>query len=129
MTEQLTREQVLEMDPGEELDDLIVRKVMRWDAKSKLCGEEYEDYWHDGNRYTCECALFNPSKDISAAWEVLSRFPVSTMERVEVIEGRTTVHITLWPSADTENKYSATASANTFELAVCRASLLAVMGL
>lgn len=72
----LTREQVLSMEAGEELNDLIAEKVMGWHAKSKKWGgecDEYADHWHDGESFVCECEFFNPSIDISEAWEALEK--------------------------------------------------------
>lgn len=69
----------------------------------------------------------NYSEDTSAAWEVLSRFPIIRVERVEVFEGNVTVSVSIYSS--TEGTDPVTVSAKTLEEAACKAALLAVMGL
>ena len=75
MTTDLTREQVLAMPAGRELDALVAERVMGWtrveEYRTRL-GKDWhgfrpgEDYYHSLYRY---------STDIAAAWEVLGRFP------------------------------------------------------
>jgi len=69
--------------PGRELDALIAEKVMGWRKANKY---EERCYWHTkegrkldwlykstGEYYECDCLFWNPSEDISAAWEVVEK--------------------------------------------------------
>jgi len=65
----MTRDEILSMKPGRELDALIMRTVFK--AEKKDIGDEC--YWvseFDGEE-VCWPRWFRPSLDISAAWEVV----------------------------------------------------------
>lgn len=117
----LTREKVLAMDAGENLDRLIAEKVMNWYiTQGEYSGKEY---WNDENDYSPYSVKdFKPSTDISAAWEVLEKFPIMMIERVEVFVGNVKVNATVYPTVENDKSY--TAAASNVPLAICRAALL-----
>jgi hypothetical protein len=69
----MTREQVLAMQPGRELDMLVAESVMGW----VVDGSHLKM-----NGYIAYMADFKPSRDISAAWEVEEK--IKTMD-IEVV--------------------------------------------
>jgi hypothetical protein len=121
----LTREQVLEMDAGREMDVLVMEKI--FNAEKRYYGDEEVWYHHDSNGLPdYEWSFHNsPSTDISAAWEVLEQFPLMICERVEIFAGHVTVNATIYPTSDSEKAHTATAS--NAPLAICRAALLAAL--
>lgn len=116
----MTREEVLAMESGRDLDKLIAEKIFGREFESFPMG----DCFYDGNGWVMADRY---STDISAVWEVVEKFPLSMIERVEVFVGNITVNVTLYPSTESEKSY--TASSNSFGLSTCRAALLAVLGL
>ena len=79
----MTRDEVLAMKPGRELDALVAEKVMGWRKKTFPGGGGGFTAWVDENEKvmklisnstmseTCyRCDYFRPSTDIAAAWEV-----------------------------------------------------------
>jgi hypothetical protein len=66
-TDGLTREQVLELKPGRELDALVMRTVFK--AEKKDIGDEC--YWVSevNGEEVCWPRWFSPSTDIAAAFE------------------------------------------------------------
>lgn len=70
-------------------------------------------------------SVFHPSTDISAAWEVAKRYPIATIERVEIFVGNVEVKATLWEGFDYIDPVEATAK--TVPEAICKCALLTVM--
>jgi len=79
----LTREEIMNMKPGRELDVPVAEKVMGWRKKTFPGGGGGFTAWVDENEKvmklisnstmseTCyRCDYFRPSTDIAAAWEV-----------------------------------------------------------
>ena len=79
----MTRDEVLAMKPGRELDALVAEKVMGWRKKTLPGGGGGFTAWVDENEKvmklisnstmseTCyRCDYFRPSTDIAAVWEV-----------------------------------------------------------
>lgn len=63
----LTRDQVLAMEPGQELNELVARKVMGWQKGDSWGGA----HWVGEDKcYRDEVAQFRPSQHINVAWEV-----------------------------------------------------------
>lgn len=115
----LERKKILAMEPRE-LDVLVQKNVFKSEVFEIPAGWAYK---------TDESWNFIPyySSSISAAWEVMEKFPISVVKRVEVFVGNVTVNVTLYPSTGSCKDY--TASSNSFALSACRAALLAVMDL
>jgi hypothetical protein len=110
MTEQLTREKILAMEPGRELDALVAEKIF---------GVKNPDL------------RWSPSTNISAAWEVvekMSKTYFSEMAMTELEDGAwgwMARFILVLNEPYTVNGYRATAK--TASEAICKAALLAVM--
>ncbi|WP_339283715.1 hypothetical protein [Paenibacillus sp. FSL R5-0486] len=63
----LTREQVLAMEPGQELDALVAQHVMGWHKGDPWGGA----YWVDSDKcLRYEILVFKPSLHINIAWGV-----------------------------------------------------------
>ena len=67
----MTKEEILNMEPGPELDRLVAERVMGWRSLKEyiLIGEGgpfVSGVYYDGK-------LWSPSIDIAAAWEVIRR--------------------------------------------------------
>ncbi len=105
----MTREEILAMKPGQELDELIAIHVMERENNRTVWGQK----------------PFTPSRQISAAWEVAERYPIATIERVEIFVGNVEVKASLWEGFDYKEPVEVTAK--TAPEAICKAALLAVM--
>jgi len=71
----MVREVILAMKPGKKLDCIVARKIMEWKAVPypHCRGAEY---WQNvQGRVTNSIYGWNPSTDISSAWEVVKKFP------------------------------------------------------
>lgn len=67
----MKREDVLALVPGYNLDVLVAEKVLGWKMKEYHdCPGSFGPDWMDGEAVAYEVEEFNPSIDISAAWEV-----------------------------------------------------------
>lgn len=115
MSEQLTREQVLSMDAGRELDALVAEKVMGLTNLHWMSGQLHYGAEHEMN------LLPDYSTDISAAWEVVEKMGDCLHLKEHGAEGE-------WEAlfcGFSESK----AHGETAQLAISRSALLAVMGL
>ena len=131
----LTREEIMNMKPGRELDALAAEKVMGWRKKTFPGGGGGFTAWVDENEKvmklisnstmseTCyRCDYFRPSTDIAAAWEVVEKmseqWPQYQLAKIEdgwsVMWGFDGYG---WPEA----------TGKTAPEAICKAALLAVM--
>lgn len=73
----MTKEEILEMVPGTELDMLIALKVMGWEDT----GFNNSTVWDYRRKIRMISGMgnirtFNPSTDIKAAWEVIERMKI-----------------------------------------------------
>lgn len=110
------------------MDFLVATRVMGWK-------DEGDGWWHDGeaglnaavdgcgmamagNAIYAEC-IFEPSQEIAHAWAVVERAGVRDLHRTE--DGW---HVVIWT---TENglPYSIGCIAETIEVAICRAAIMA----
>jgi len=145
----MTRDEILSMKPGRELDALVAEKLMGWRKKTFPGGGGGFTAWVDENERvmklisnstmseTCyRCDYFRPSTDIAAAWEVLEKIGGFTL----VPAGRN-IHgkISFWYAGkkyiDGNKVYEVndvgnptTGCGETAPEAICKAALLAVMG-
>jgi hypothetical protein len=113
----MTRDEILNMPAGREMDALVAEKVMGWRL------HPHKTHWMTNNNNFRRIGTFLPSDDISAAWEVVEKMKE---------KGR----LYLIVSDDIGYKAEillndpvpmATAQCDTAPLAICRAALLAVM--
>lgn len=68
----LTREAILAMPAGPEMDALVAEMVMEWRFRTDFDYSPPVDFW-DGPGVVREIALWRPSTDIAAAWEVVEK--------------------------------------------------------
>lgn len=116
----MTREEILAMEPGVELDFWIAEKVMGWT-------KGYEDdgtmYWATG--YTAMPGNWAPSKNMAAAWEVVEEMvgqgfdvnlssTILTSDFIDVSWGVSFWRYGAWPKATARNMPEA----------ICKAALL-----
>ncbi|WP_028609213.1 BC1872 family protein [Paenibacillus harenae] len=74
MTEKITREQILAMEPGRELDALVAEKVMGWTNKILPVtpfDSHSAPYWCVYGVKVNPVLNWSPSSNISASWEVV----------------------------------------------------------
>jgi len=119
---QYTREQIQRMPVGREMDVLVEQyvfgKKIRW----------MQDEWSDPVPVSGDHGYIidKYSNDLLAAWEVAEKFPsfqVTKMHDVELPWAKEEMYRAIVKG----NKY--VAHAKTAPLAICRAALLAVMGI
>lgn len=73
----MTKEEILAMKPGNELDDMVASEIMEWqqggdEGEVWLDKEDhYTDYFVTGRAPGISDCYWKPSTDISAAWQVL----------------------------------------------------------
>ncbi|MCI3922455.1 hypothetical protein MO973_19670 [Paenibacillus sp. TRM 82003] len=120
----MTRDEVLAMEPGRELDALVARKVMGWMQAWSPSGkcEAWFEQQDDGSMRGIHDLGWNPSKSISATWEVAEKFETIDVKRFVTDKG-------LWFCGITENNKWYRSFAPTAPEAICKAALLAVMDL
>ena len=121
MTATLTRDSVLSMPAGREMDVLVAELVMGWLVKD---GCYYSngvvtpwmtpEHWGDYQG-------FRPSEDIAAAWEVVEKLWETHNYAVEGCNGS---QFALFQSKDK----SFSCHGLTAPLAICRAALLTTLG-
>lgn len=140
----MTREEIMKLE-GYELDIAVAEKVMgiifpTVEEMKKIAEDQWKvqpscrDFFMGFYAWEEEDGEFNwryktksYSTDITSAWEVLEKYPLSMIERVEIFEGHTTVNVTIFP--DPDKGWSVFASAITLPEAATKAALLAVMEL
>jgi hypothetical protein len=127
----MTRDEILTMEAGREMDALIAREVMGW---SKIVLGSY-GHWveEDGSgAYTTKHQVGDwcPSEDIAAAWQVVEKLRErnfysqhTDLTLTSGVEHWSWTFINHEPLA----VYSVKATAPTAALAICFAALLAVM--
>ena len=134
----MTRDEIMTMEPGRELDTLVVELVMGWTRKefpgqdpNSLWNDEFifkamqaEGFTHDDG--TGEWIRVPPySTDIAAAWTVV--------EKLATIEGPVSVCWGIYATNDDKATVTTmfgpgpSIRAETAPLAICKAALLAVM--
>jgi len=130
----MTREEILKLEPGPELDRLVAERVKGW--KRRLCEDEIDDrlraaMLHEGTDEAWigpndEVLVGGPPRfsiDIAAAWEVVEdRRRWGWTWKMTGITGHW--HVALY---DEDFNFLAEARAAEVTVAICRAALSAVM--
>ena len=117
----MTRDEILAMEPGRELDALVMRIVFK--AEKKDIGDEC--YWVSevNGEEVCWPRWFSPSTDIAAAWEVLEKF-----FWVQVTANPPHIWKATVITSPANGSVTASAKGYTAPEAICKAALLAVEG-
>jgi hypothetical protein len=128
----MTKEQILAMPAGREMDDLIASKVMEWTFTGPLFRDGTGKLWNVGGKeiYRTPHGFFLPSTDNATALEVANHwhgdFEIRRLNgqfRVTFINpGKQSSLIPRWLT----NEY-VIESAETLPLAICRAALLSTL--
>ena len=127
----MTRDEILNMPAGREMDTLIAQKVMGWSADPEGYWlnkkENYDDTgWglidQDKTTHHPSSRRFCPSTDIAAAWMVVEKFYSMSLNKYS---GGDEWRVYLVTERDGAN-VDAHAEADTAPLAICRTALLAV---
>ena len=128
----MTRDEILAMEAGGELDEIVATRMMGWQRQDetpegRCCPKNGHDWISpDGERWRCHaCGWSFPSysTEIAPAWEV-----------VEKLWTERWIWFKIHPSSDEGwqvnieiNNRSVPVIADTAPLAICRAALLAIM--
>jgi hypothetical protein len=127
----MTRDEILAMKPGEELDILIAEKIFGYEVfeSSDLLGEKITKYVVRNN-WPCELGLygnFSPSTNIAIAWQVVEKLKMFSMTDGLAL----LLHNDYGKWYIAENEYGdliGIAKGDTAPEAIAKASLIAVMG-
>ena len=127
----MTREEILKLEPGPELDRLMAEKVMGWKRTTEGAPPGCA-YWKDddgfvrANETPGGSLNWNPSTDIAAAWQVVEKLAskgiVVVIESEGALNNIYEVLFHRWGS----DAIVGIARGSICE-AICRAALLAVM--
>ena len=129
----MTREEILKLEPGPELDRLMAEKVMGWKRTTKGAPPGCA-YWKDddglvrANETPGGSLDWNPSTDIAAAWEVVKYMAQRQFDFILSGHGEKYI-VQVWnadPGANRVRNPLATVY-GPVPLAICQAALLAVM--
>lgn len=127
-TATLTREAIMALEAGPEIDALVAERVMGWTFG---CTPDPEGDWASWNeprpddptrQREVKCAGWSPSTDIAAAWEVVEKMRPTHVGSLwtGIDEG----HNACFGMYEYEERW---AKADSMPLAICRAALLATL--
>jgi hypothetical protein len=128
----MTRDEILSMPAGREMNELIAEKVMGWDIHPASPDPwERELAWYsDDGKLQGGYGYWRPSENIADAWQVIDKadwywelFPATDIYDVTEIVCRLGFEAGTMGDCSVEGE----AKADTPELAICRAALLAVL--
>jgi hypothetical protein len=133
----MTREEILNMPAGREMDALIAKKVMGWsadpegywlDRKNEYADTGWGLFKQDETKNHPACKEYNPSADIRAAWEIVVAMEEKDIwfELANVVPNSDPI---VYEAKFIGGRDGAYACEDTAPLAICRAALLAVMPL
>lgn len=131
----MTKDEILNMPAGEELDTLVAEKVMGWRKEHE---KDWRDVWrgadgryqhptgrYDGyeDREDFHTINWHPSESILWVWEVVEKFYSMKLDKYSNGEEWRCYLVT---ERDGKN-VDANATADSAELAICRAALLTTL--
>jgi hypothetical protein len=131
----MTRDEILSMEAGRELDALVAEQVMGWKRETYSFNN-----WRDGKVESMELSgLMGPdglrevdqfpfySTDIAAAWEVVEKLEEENIARLELTrlgwDWQKTWRVSFFTTAVSEG---AIVEGDIVPLTICRAALLAL---
>ena len=125
----MTRNEILNMPAGREMDALVAEKVMGWSRGTYH--SDGVDYLRDPEG-TSHLNVPQYSTDIAAAWQVVekirTKYPVIRISTGDLMGKYWQCHMAdAWREVSHEDDSDWFANAPTAPLAICRAALLAVM--
>ena len=113
----MTRDEILSMPAGRELDAAVAELVMGWEIVRTGIGNDHYISPSDNSLLRLICN-WKPSENIADAWRVVEKMP-----NIQI------AHVTeygYWRVAPDYHEPTMFVIADTPELAICRAALLAV---
>jgi len=131
----MTRDEILNMPAGREMDALVAEKVMGWIPKDNLYWKDNEGSFAGWATEFSEYSVkpFRPSTDIVAAWQVLEHLIATGEQRFEapaLFKYPLAWLCVFYQKHEKPGEMAPAwidANAPTAPLAICRAALLAVM--
>lgn len=122
----MNREQIMNMEPGRELDALVAENVLGWTASFGPWG--ITDYWtNDKMESTHKVGEFKPSTDIATAWEVVEKIQ-KTHHFMLSRDVRYKQYMALFEIHGDEPPYEPFEyESDSMPEAICKAALLAVL--
>lgn len=72
----MTKEEILAMEAGAELDDIVASKIMEWEQggdEGEVWLDHCTDYFVTGRAPGSSDYYWKPSTDISAAWQIVEK--------------------------------------------------------
>jgi hypothetical protein len=127
----MNRDDILNMEAGREMDDLIATRVMGWKmGNTSVLPRMNIPVWHDGNWNISHFYEWRPSTDIAAAWEAVDKLRKDGFNCVFSLPYTNSAirqHILFDGGEETDARSSDWVYGDELPLAICRAALLAVM--
>ena len=126
----MTSEDILELEPGPELDRLVAERVVGWsDAKDVSKYYPGDGVWRSPDGHPLHGERWSPSSDIAAAWEVVDHLASKGFSFTLLQTGENHFLVKVWNNDPGWNRVK---NPVAFEigpapLAICRAALLTVM--
>ena len=115
----MNKDEISNMPAGREMDALVAEYVMGWETisfESEIIPNHIVSGWNDEKRKEIvRSCYWQPSEDISAAWDVLAKLNLTDF-CIEKVGEHYCVNLTV-----------ESACGETAPLAICRACLLAVV--
>jgi len=122
----MTREEILRMEAGPELDRLIAERVMGWKAGADFFVADGKiSRIHRATSGTAVSELWSPSTDIAAAMEVVNK--LLSRYNISIYSGRYPIRWFVQIVAVEDWETKALVEDENLPLAICRAALLAAM--
>lgn len=118
----MTRDEILTMEAGAEMDALVATKVMGW-IQASTQSSVWLTWYPPGEHSKARLSPPPFSTDIAAAWEVVKRI-IGTTKRCPQVRWISEAMSHEWHC---DMEWGAEAYAPTAPLAICRAALIAVM--
>ena len=120
----MTRDEILAAPAGREIDEMVIRDVMKWKF---IHSDDFAHVYDDG-KYGARIS-FSPSSDISAAWEVVDKFKqegkwMSVSTFISSLEDKWACE---FMNDGAKDEFLDCVEADTAPLAICRAALLTVL--
>lgn len=132
----MNEEEVLDIQAGKELDDLVAKNVMNWHTKKISTVRGAITFYLDNEDYVNRPVYnWNPSEDISDAWEVVDELSehgwyleIKTNFPVDVTVSIRDSRSGTWDTQGLYDKWiTKDCGGKTVPLAICRAALLTVI--
>ncbi len=126
----MTRDEILKMEAGDEMNLLVAEKVIGWSKRIPRPGwwncksSDYALENENGDTICPTCQIPNYSVSIEHSWEVVDKLKKEWIVTITIEQFETSVHL---GKNYASKPIEITIDGETSPVAICRASLLAVM--